>query len=214
MIDVKFASRPPYKLNSLSYRAPEFNTVDWANSFIIQGCSQVFGESTLEDNKIINYYLSKLLEAPVINLGVSGAGMELQYVNALEMLEQNIKPKGVFIVYPNMDRYTLYTNNQQRLIGSWSEDEKMKWMIDGNSRTHNINLVRGYRLMWKFAGVPLYEWSHHHNNNEFCEEVVSEEWDKFLDFAPDNQHWGPKTSQAIAEILFNQFKKRFSKTTS
>jgi hypothetical protein len=214
MIDAKFAGRTGYKMNSLSYRAPEFDTVDWPNSFIIQGCSQVFGESTLEEDKIINHYLSKLLDAPVINLGVPGSGMEVQYINALEMLEQGIQPKGVFIIYPNMDRYTLYTNKIPKLIGSWSDDNKLSWMMNNNSRTHNINLMRGYRLMWNLAGVPLYEWSHHHNNNEFCQEVIPETWNKFLDFAPDKQHWGAITSQAIAEILFNQVKKSVTKTTS
>ena len=213
MFNVSYVeSTSKYNVNSLSYRAPEFNTVDWANSFVIQGCSQVFGLSTLEDDCILNYYLSKLLNAPVINLGVPGSGMEVQYVNALEMLECGIRPKGVFIVYPNMDRYSLYTNSQRRHIGSWGQDEELKWMLNGNSRTQNINLVRGYKLLWNLANVPLYEWSHYHDNKDFCEEVI--EWDSFLDFAPDKQHWGPKTSQAIAEIMFSQFKKKNLKTNS
>jgi hypothetical protein len=211
MFNIRYAGRTQYNVNSLCYRAPEFDTVDWSNSFVIQGCSQVFGESTMDDTQIVNHYLSVLLNSPVINLGVPGSGMEVQYVNALEMLENGIKPKGVFIIYPNMDRYSLYANNQREHVGSWSSNEKLKWMLNGNSRTQNINLMRGYRLLWKFAGVPLYEWSHQHDNKDFCEEVI--QWDQFLDFGPDNQHWGPKTSQAIAEILFNQFKKQVSKTT-
>ena len=213
MLNIKYIeSTLLYNVNSLSYRAPDFDKVDWANSFVIQGCSQVFGLGTKEDNQIVNHYLSKLLEAPVINLGVPGSGMEVQYVNALEMLEQKILPKGVFIIYPNMDRYSFYKNNQQQLVGSWNEDEKIKWMLDGNSRQHNKNLMRGYRLLWKLANVPLYEWSHHSDNSEFCEQVI--QWNSFLDFGSDNQHWGPITSQAVSEILFDQFKKQNSKTTS
>ena len=189
-----------YLVNSHGYRAPEFSTVDWGNSYIVQGCSQVFGESTIDYKQTMCFYLSELLQAPVINLGVPGSGMDIQFINAVDMLEQGIKPKGVFIVYPNMDRYTLYRNGKPKHIGPWS-DERIDWMFDGNSRTHNINLVRGYRLLWNLSSISLYEWTHHPENKDFCNNHIL--WDSFLDFAPDNQHWGPKSSKEIAKILFN-----------
>ena len=212
MIDINFVHHSGYKVNGLGYRSPEFNTVDWSNSYVIQGCSAVFGLGTTNDNKITSYYLSELLGSPVINLGVPGAGMEIQYLNALEMIKQNIKPKAVFIVYPSMDRYTLYTNGKREHIGPWSDDKKLEWMMNGNSRQHNLNLVSGYRTLWKLYGVELFEWSHHGSNRDFCREVI--EWDGFLDFGDDGQHWGPKTSKAVAEILFNQRSKNTTKRIS
>jgi len=199
-----------YTINELGYRAPAFDKVDWSNSFIIQGCSQVFGLGTNQDDKIVSHYLSQLLNAPVINLGAPGAGMEVQYTNALYMLEQDIRPRGVFIIYPNMDRYSWYKDSEIKFMGSWSDDKNLLWMMNGNSRTHNINLMRGYKLLWRFAQVPLYEWSHHKDNASFCNTVI--EWDSFLDLGFDNQHWGPKTSNAIAEILFDQLQKQGAKT--
>lgn len=211
MIKSKHTNSIDYKVNKLNYRAPEFDSVDWKNSYIIQGCSAVFGLGTLRDDQITSFYLSKLLDAPVINLGIPGAGMELQFVNTLEMLEAGIKPRGVFIVYPSMDRYTLYKNNEFENVGPWSDNKKLEWMLNDNSRTHNLYLMRGYRMLWELAGVPLCgEWSHHGNNQDFCKEVIT--WKEYLDFGFDNQHWGPKTSEAVANILFDQFKKRTSKT--
>jgi hypothetical protein len=210
MINIRYVGKTEYKINRLCYRAPEFETIDWPNSYIIQGCSAVFGVGTWEDDQIISYYLSEMLDAPVINLGVPGSGMGVQYVNTMEMLENNIKPKGVFIVYPSMDRYSLYTDGQIENIGPWSDNKKLKWMLNDNSRQHNLNLMRGYRLLWKLAGVSLYEWSHHGSNRDFCKEVIT--WDNYLDYGFDNQHWGPKTSKEVAKILFNQFQKRTSKT--
>lgn len=206
MININYVNRDIYTVNSLGYRAPEFTTIDWSNSFIIQGCSQVFGESTLDDTLLVNYHLSDLLGAPVINLGVSGSGMEVQYVNSLEMLEQGIKPKGVFIVYPNMDRYSLFADGKREHIGPWSEDKKLMWMLNNNSRTHNINLMRGYRLLWSLADIPLVELSHHKENKEFCKDII--EWDDFLDRAPDGDHWGPITAKRIAEILYQMYTDR------
>jgi len=209
MINFEYTS-VEYKVNSLGYRSPEFNTINWTECYIIQGCSAVFGTGTKEDDQITSHYLSEMIGAPVINLGVPGSGMGVQYVNALEMLENNIKPKGVFIIYPSMDRYSLYTNGKLENIGPWSNDKQLEWMLNNNSREHNLNLMRGYRLLWKLADVPLYEWSHHVTNRSFCNEVIS--WDDYLDYGFDNEHWGSKTSKAIAEILFDQFKKRNTET--
>lgn len=150
-----------------------------------------------------------MLGSPVINLGVPGSGMELQYTNTIELLESGIKPKGVFIIYPGMDRYTLFNDREREHIGPWSDESKLKWMLNNNSRQHNLNLVRGYRLIWKLAGVEVFEWSHHRANKDFCNNVI--EWDKFLDLGNDGQHWGPITSQAVARILFDQFEERRSK---
>lgn len=210
MIDIRYVGRTDYNINSLCYRAPEFDTVDWNNSYIIQGCSAVFGVGIREDNKTVSHQLSTMLGSPVINLGVPGSGMEIQYINSLELLENNIRPKGVFIVYPSMDRYTLYNEGRYENVGPWSDRKKLDWMMDNNSRQHNLFLMRGYRMMWKLANVPLYEWSHHGSNRDFCDEVI--EWNGFLDFGDDGQHWGPITSHKVAEILFNQFKKRNAKT--
>lgn len=202
MINVNYVRHSGYTVNSLGYRAPEFDTIDWKNSYIIQGCSAVFGLGTPNDKKITSYYLSEMLGAPVINLGVPGAGMEIQYSNAIEIIENGIKPLGVFIVYPSMDRYTLYNNGNREHVGPWSEDKKLHWMLNNNSRQHNLNLMKGYRLLWKLLDVKLYEWSHHGSNRDFCKSVI--QWDGFLDYGDDNQHWGEKTSKAVAEILFDQ----------
>lgn len=203
MIDINYAiDNSQYNVNSLGYRSIEFDQIDWKNSFIIQGCSQVFGEENFDDSKIVSSYLSELLESPVINLGVPGSGMDVQYSNTLELIEQNIKPKGIFIVYPNLDRYTLYDNGKRKSIGGWSETEHLKWILNGNSRTHNIDLVRGYRLFWKLFNVPLYEWSHLPENNVICR--TDTEWYKNMYFTDSykNGHWGPMTTKGIANILY------------
>lgn len=212
MITIKRTDLSKYNVNSQYYRAPEFDAVDWKNSYILQGCSAVFGLGILDDSQIISHYLADLIKSPVINLGVPGSGMEIQYLNALDLLEEECRPKGVFIVYPNMDRYTLYNEDQIELVGAWSSPQKLSWMLNNNSRQHNLNLVKGYRALWRLANVPLYEWTHQPSNRDFCKNYIT--WDRFPDVADDGQHWGVVTSKLVAKILFDQFKKRSTKSTS
>jgi len=206
MIDINFIKRPNYIVNSLAYRAAEFDTVDWNNSYIIQGCSAVFGLGIRDDNETVSSHLSRMVNAPVINLGIPGAGMMLQHINLIEMLEQDIKPKGVFILYPNMDRYPLWTENGILNVGSWSDKEHFTWMMNDNSRMHNLYHMRSYRLLLSANNIPLYECSHHGSNRDFCKCLFTDYYDKYSDLGDEGQHLGPITAKIIADLLYQQFK--------
>ena len=206
MIDINFVKRPEYTVNSLAYRAVEFDTVDWGNSYIIQGCSAVFGLGIKDDNETISSHLSHMIDAPVLNLGIPGAGMMLQHVNLIELLEQGHTPKGVFILYPNMDRYPLYTDHSILNVGSWSDKEHFTWMMNDNSRIHNLYHMRSYRLLLSANNIPLYEMSHHGSNRDFCKYLFTDYYDKYPDLGDDGQHFGPITSNIIASLFYKQFK--------
>lgn len=60
-----------YTINSNGYRTYEFKDINWKNSVIIFGCSQVFGIG-LDDEYTISNQLSKLIKCPVINMGMGG----------------------------------------------------------------------------------------------------------------------------------------------
>ena len=178
MIDINFTVRGGYKVNSLGYRAPEFNTIDWSNTYIIQGCSAVFGLGIADDNETINI---------------------------IEMLEADIKPKGVFMLYPNMDRYPLFNKDKILNIGSWSDREQLTWMDDDNSRTHNLYHMRSYRLLLKANNIPLYETSHHESNRDFCKSLFTNHYNDYPDYGTDGEHFGPITSNIVAKLFYAQF---------
>jgi hypothetical protein len=206
MINVNYTRHEGYKINSLGYRAPEFDTIDWDNSYVIQGCSAVFGLGLSHDDDTVSNNLSMLINHPVINLGVSGTGMMMQHMNLISMLEKNVKPKGVFILYPNMDRYPLFTKKGIINVGPWSDRELLSWMDDDNSRTHNLYHMRSYRLLLKANDIPLYEASHHGSNRDFCKCLFTDYYNEYLDYGHDNAHWGPITSKFVANLFFNQIK--------
>ena len=204
MIDIHFTGKKNYNTNSLGYRAIDFDQVDWASSYVIQGCSAVFGYGIEDDEKTISACLSRKLNAPVINLGIGGSGIQLQYMNAVEMLEKNQVPKGVFIIWPNIHRFVLMLDGMLDNFGPWKTSSTTKkyaqWMAEDNSKYQNLWHARAYKMLWKLAKVPVYDITHHLENNIFCDTVFTD----FLDHGFDGEHWGPITAEHIAEIFYQK----------
>jgi hypothetical protein len=189
-----------YNVNSMGYRAPEFNTVNWNTVYTIQGCSACFGVGIPDDSDTIANQLSNRLGAPVINLGVSGSSIELQYFNTVEMIEAGIRPKGVFIMWPNADRFPMFNNGELENCGSWSDPKKLEWAFNSNSSMHNLYHARATKLLWAGVGVPVVDFGHHPEAHAYVDVYL----EKYLDWGTDGQHWGVKTADDIAERLYQK----------
>ena len=186
-----------YQVNSMGYRAKEFDSINWSDSYIIQGCSACFGAGILDDNDTIAEQLSKRVRKPVINLGVCGGSIELQYFNTIEMIEQGIKPLGVFTMAPNADRFPMFNNNELENCGAWSESKKLEWALNNNSAQHNLYHGRAVTIMWRLQQVPIITFGHHHHAVPYVDCHMLER----IDWGTDGEHWGPKTAECIAEML-------------
>jgi hypothetical protein len=202
MINI-FNKRPKeYKVNSMGYRCPEFDTINWQDVYIIQGCSACFGLGIMDDSDTIAANIERLLGVSTINLGAPGTSIEFQYFNTIEMLEAGIRPKGVFMMYPNADRFTMFIDGLIENIGSWSDDQKLRYALDGNAAQHNLYHGRAIRLFWKMMGVPLVEFAHHGHAKGHVELTYTDR----IDLGTDGQHWGPKTAALIAGMISNKMK--------
>ena len=100
-----------YDFNSHGFRAPDFDTVDWQNSWIILGCSHVMGVGNPID-ETLGYYLQQHLNEPVINLGVAGASNDVIFNNFVYAMT-NHKPKGVIVFWTYPSRFTHITDYNQ-----------------------------------------------------------------------------------------------------
>ena len=78
--DKPFDRSVSYKLNSQGYRCPEWNDIDWASSHLLFGCSVVQGIG-LNDADTLDQELVKLLNEPVVNLGVGGGSLPFILAN-------------------------------------------------------------------------------------------------------------------------------------
>jgi hypothetical protein len=111
-----------YKLNSQNYRAPEWDSIDWGNSVIMFGCSHVFGVGVDED-QTLGYYLSELLNKPVINLGIPGGSSMALWINTEKLLNYRINPLAVIYNWPSANRTVELIDNKKNLAsGPWIID--------------------------------------------------------------------------------------------
>jgi len=193
-------SLPGYQVNSMGYRTAEFDSISWTDSYIIQGCSACFGVGIPDNDNTISARLSSKLQAPVINLGVSGGSVELQYFNTIEMIEDGIRPKGVFMMWPNPDRFPFFNDGILENCGAWSDPDKLSWALNNNSFHHNFYHHRAVKIFWQLANVPFVDFSHHPGTENGVDCHLS----KFLDLGDDHSHWGPKTAEHVAEMLFQK----------
>ena len=117
-----------YRFNSFGFRAPEFDTVDWKNSYVIVGCSHVQGIGNPFD-ETIGQYISKELGHPVINMGVGGISISGIYNNILKLIKDYGKPKGMFILwtYPwrflAVDNYYVFEDRDNYIKPFWGRKD-------------------------------------------------------------------------------------------
>lgn len=202
MINIFNKAPKGYKVNSMGYRCPEFDTINWSEVYVVQGCSACFGTGIPEDSDTIAANIERMTGVQTINLGAPGSSIEFQYFNTIEMLDAGIRPKGVFMMYPNVDRFTMFIDGRVENIGPWSDNQKLRYAVDGNAAMHNLYHGRAIRLFWKMLGVPLVEFSHHEHARQHVELTYTER----VDLGTDGQHWGPKTATLIAEMVSNKMK--------
>lgn len=191
-----------YVLNNQSYRAPEWNTIDWENSAVILGCSNVFGVGLAED-ETISYQLSLLLNRPVINLGVGSSGMSFTMHNSVLLNKNFPTPWAVINVWS--DPFRIHEFIDERFIKHYtansSDDENQSFQrIWGDSE---INPE-----MYSYFACKATEaiWSSKTKYLSYSHWVPLDSSIKSLpyihgDLARDLAHPGSLTAVATAEVL-------------
>ena len=204
-----------FEFNSNGFRAPEFDTIDWANSVVVFGDSFVSGDGNpIED--IATSLLQDMLKMPVINLGASGTGIDLACWNSLLLHETYPHPRAVVQLWSNIDRYAEFitkksfkddigseythhlSGDPRPILGrsnycakghNWAERSKMYVLAD--------------RALWRNK-LPYYEASMF----EHTAKQVSVDFLKTIDLGRDLDHWGWKSNIAAAETIATNLKKQ------
>jgi hypothetical protein len=182
-----------YKLNSQNYRAPEWIDVDWSNSIVMFGCSQVFGVGVDED-QTLSYYLSQLLNKPVINLGIPGGSSMALWINTEKLLKHRINPLAVIYNWPSANRTAELIDNKKNLnagpwILNWPQPRFGKeWVLHP---THGFEYAK-YALMsvQRSWSCPQLHYCWDHDTAKFL--GIPRMANK-LDYARDCLHEGPAT---------------------
>lgn len=93
-----------YEFNSAGYRTAEFDQYTTDQFFIAMGCSYTAGEGLLKSDRWSDQ-LAELLELPDMNLGISGAGIDVAMFNTVNYINSDLpRPKFVAIQVPEFTR--------------------------------------------------------------------------------------------------------------
>lgn len=194
-----FLHAPPtsseYNCNSNYYRCPEFDTIDWANSIVIFGCSNVFGVG-VDDEDTLSSQLSRLTNMPVINMGIGATSMEFSFYNSMILSNSHPTPKAVVNVWTAVERTTYYFRNSINNHGSWNMNEKYMDaynQADSHPQTHALMMQLISKHIW-LPKTKYYETSFFGRTANLLG-IYEPSW---ADCARDNVHPGPKTLYNLA----------------
>lgn len=171
-----------YTFNQNGYRAPEWSDVDWSKSIIVFGCSLTMGVG-LPEEMTWTYKLSKRLNVPVINLGVSGGSNVLSLYNSYRLVSQEIRPMAVINLLTSVDRMSYFLDNADKTaamqhLGAWALDPgwidkklnsertvnskktALSWYSSHISHQTNIDIygqlfAESLHNFWRSRGVPV-----------------------------------------------------------
>jgi|TARA_R110001592_G_scaffold132997_3_gene347969 hypothetical protein len=197
-----------YKLNSQGYRCPEFDTIDWKNSIVIVGCSQVFGIGLAEDETIA-VQLQKLTDCPVINLGRPGSSIDYSLANNIQLRTNFPTPRAVInhwtepmretyfgvekiaTVTPGLSMHeTYYKKHIGMLINMFgldAEDVEHDYKYKAKMSSDTC------KALWKDTTYIESTW------NSLTADALDCYEQKKLDTARDIMHWGVDSARALAK---------------
>ena len=196
-----------FEFNSNGFRAPEFDTIDWANSVVVFGDSYTAGDgNAIED--IATTLLQDMLELPVINLGSSGTGIDMACWNSLLLHETYPRPKAVVQLWSSIHRYSEYNTNKVGDVISNVYNFHLPQRKPYCAKTHNWEernkmYVLADRVLWKDK-LPYYEASMFDDTAE----LIEVDYLSHLDLGRDLDHWGPESNIVAAKTIATNLKKQ------
>jgi hypothetical protein len=176
-----------YSLNSQGYRAPEFNTVDWINSIVIFGCSNVFGIG-LHQHDTVSAQLSRMVNRPVVNMGFGGSSIEVALYNSGVLRHSYPRPFAVVHAWTMFNRCTEFIDNglaRHHGAHSTSLYDANYFMTLNKTDTNQATRARYQKTlaegMWKETGVRYFDCSFFHSTSQLLDCA----WIKAVDYARD-----------------------------
>jgi hypothetical protein len=201
-----------YTLNSSGYRTKEFDDIDWKESIVMFGCSQVFGIG-VTDEHTIPYFLEQLSGRPVINMGIGGSSIQTVLHNSIILNDSKYPtPKAVVNMWTDLNRYQLYENNFAINVGTWRNSND-KFRTPDNMIPFNLMNIKMVRNLWKNKTI-YYECS------GFGQEKIINKLDSIIRCdslynrgyyktrwardVGDSQHYGSEINFDFARIIYKK----------
>ena len=186
-----------YTYNSYGYREEEFFQNQRPN-ILCMGCSHTMGVGLRLEDVWVSQIKKKFPEYNVINLGSGGASADTVVRTLVNVIDLFL-PEVVFILWPVVTRFEIYTTHLVERHGPWSFN------------THDYRIIEDVNMYNLFCKNKLIV-NLLADKNKF--KLVELEADKFP--SPDfyqllvvararDDHWGPAAQQEIVRRFMSQY---------
>lgn len=137
-----------YKINNYGYRCDNFNSNDAINNYLFSGCSFTFGTG-IPYNGTWAYQLNNYLNgSKFFNLAVSGGSTKTIIYQIYEYINRFGKPKGIFLLFPGIDRYNQFDIDNKNEFNSYISTTLYK----GLDKEPN-NIMNFYFFLYDFINL-------------------------------------------------------------
>lgn len=180
-----------YSYNEQGFRNKSFNDVKWEDSIVFFGCSNVAGTGHLLEDTM-PYKLEQVLGIPVVNMGISGGGVDIACWNSLILHDHYPHPKAIVHMWTGLDRYADFFS-YRKLPKTFHPSTKNYCARHDWSKRSKL-YIKADNALWKNK-TNYYQCTMF---GRFAEELQVDFYDE-LDSARDMYHPGVESYQIAVE---------------
>jgi hypothetical protein len=199
-----------YTFNSYGYRCEkEFDEIDWKNSIVVFGCSMVFGQG-VSDDETLPFFLSKLYNREVVNLGVPSCSNNFILDNAIRLVKKYGPPYAMIMMWTLSNRLAYYGEKSiKHLVVSENFESGEPNHPDYNTLISNLYFDKSNEFYTTFQiaeiGREIFsKQTNYFDGSFFCETAhygKCYERFEFENGARDLVHAGPEDLERIANEI-------------
>ena len=105
-----------YSINNYGYRSDNIDPEDVSENFLFSGCSYTFGIGLPLESIWAHQINTELGGSKFINLGINSGSYKTIVFDIFTYIRMFGKPKGVFILFPNMERHISFTEDKSLFV--------------------------------------------------------------------------------------------------
>ena len=194
-----------YKYNKLGHRCKNVEEINLDDYILFAGCSHTLGEAlTLEYT--FPYVTSKNLNCDYYNLAVPATGIDVVFYNLMMWFALYKPPKMVVLQYPDYARFSCSVPNSPLVVphGPWESDiDIIDMMMKSEDKgLYSFRNTCYLQLLNNIIKVPLIKIVFGQTKSIDSDAIRIHK----VDYAVDNQHYGPETHSIVADILCDKYK--------
>ena len=184
-------------INELGYRSKTVYPTD--EYYIALGCSNTFGQYLHEEDRYSNIIEEKT-GVPVINLGVSGGSAFFVMANIAKIIYSSyVKPKAIFIQWPEQNRISTIGDNRPKLIHPHMTNQNVfRYFFEWNCLEQMSKFY--YDLTHDICKIPIIEFAVWNSPADF----YNVDNIRRVDSARDNEHCGTQTNKNVARYILDR----------